>query len=89
MAMSRGEIERAKALGEKLQLAFYWADTPQGYDYWLNIRLALGNLPDGPQILNSKNALREYAEHREYCKTVMKAGMECQCGLAKLLAEQP
>jgi hypothetical protein len=93
MAQALNDAQKKAALNvaSGLHGAFGWAQTPHGDAYWRRVHGELMHLAAGGTTVKhsdfddlAKN-IAEFAEHREFCKTVMAAGMPCHCGLQALL----
>ena len=46
-----GERKAAWELHERLLTAFWWEDTPQGYDYWIAVHINLYHLANGSRAV--------------------------------------
>jgi hypothetical protein len=90
----------ASQLATRLNEEMLWSATPQGSVFWSVVynelcflsrgktskdARAITALMEGKQPSGGNSKLSEYVEHHDYCKTVMAAGMPCQCGLQALL----
>jgi hypothetical protein len=90
-ALSDTQKKAAANVASGLSSAFGWARTPHGDAYWRRVHGELIHLAHGATTVKHSDSgdlaknIAEFAEHREFCKTVMAAGMPCHCGLQALL----